>query len=593
MKLPSLSFLAQAFAEVCVRFPAAMLSAVAGTLSAMAAIYFGSDSDGFAKLWLTALLGLSLCTGLAVLAEAGGWSRWRTWGIQAAGLAYLTGYYFLLDMDAPGFDQVDAPRHLGLLAVAHLLVAVAPYLNSRSVADFWEYNKQLFANFVVGGAYTLILFGGLALALLAVNELFDLHISGKMYGYLFVLLAGVFQTTFFLHHFPRRFDFDEGERGYNFVFKNLCQYILIPITGLYFLILYAYSIKIAASWELPQGWVSSLVLGFSVAGIFTYLINYLLPEQTESKAVHAYRKWFWWVLLPMVGLLFVGIGRRIVDYGITPERYLVAHAGVWLLVMCAYFLWSKTDNIKFVPISLGLFVLVAVVGPFSAFNVSQRNQTAILHDLLEKNKRFANGALQPGGDAVPADEAERIHSCLIFLSEQNALSRIEGWFPVPLQMVTKDTTKHGQHERATNIARWLNAVPINMALSQPKPIHIVSPKQSENGDISGFRTFYEFEFHDGDHIGNRLEEALVGFSDDRKFLFVYEGETVADSFSLEPTMRVWLDGAKGEDYFVIPKGGEAIELRGKKLTARLFLEHGSFDPTEMRLQDLKGILFTK
>ncbi|MFN0016370.1 MAG: DUF4153 domain-containing protein [Saprospiraceae bacterium] len=596
MKLPSLSILVQAFAGACVRFPAAMLCAIVGALSAMAAVQFETNNDHYAELWVTAMLGLALCTGLTALAEANGWSRWKNWGIQLAGLAYLAAYYFVLDINAPEMQWVFLPRHLGLMAVAHLLVAVAPYLNSRSVADFWEYNKQLFANFVIGGAYTLILYGGLALALQAVNQLFDLHISGKMYVHLFLLLAGVFQTTFFFHHFPQRFGFDEGERSYNIVFKNLCQYILIPIVGLYFFILYAYSIKIMVTWSLPHGWVSSLVLGFSVAGIFTYLINYLLPEHTDSKVVHAYRKWFWWVLLPMVGLLFVAIGRRIVDYGITPERYVVAHAGVWLLVMCAYFLWSKTDNIKFVPISLGLFVLVAVLGPFSAFSVSQRSQTAILQGLLEKNKRFENGVLKGGGAAVPVAEADRIHSSLLFLGQQNALDRIEGWFPVPLQTIAKDTTKYGQYNRATEIAQWLNAKPENVILSQRESVHVSSPGQGRHtGNIGGFRNYYEVQFFDAHYIKNRLDGYFTWLSDDRKTLLVYDnyGETVVDSFDMEPTMRKWLDAAKGENSLVLPEGADVLELRGKKLTARLFLKEVQFDPIELRLQNMTGILFTK
>jgi len=38
MKLPSLSFLAQAFVDACVRFPATMLCALVGTGTVMTAI---------------------------------------------------------------------------------------------------------------------------------------------------------------------------------------------------------------------------------------------------------------------------------------------------------------------------------------------------------------------------------------------------------------------------------------------------------------------------------------------------------------------------------------------------------------------------
>jgi len=544
-----------------------------------------------------AQLGLALCTGLTVFAEARGWDRWRNWGIQAAGLAVLAAYYAVFDMDAPALESVHLPRYFGLLAIAHLLVAVAPYLNRAAVADFWEYNKQLFANFVVGAVYAHILFAGLALALLAVNELFHLRIDGKMYAHLFVLLAGVFQTSFFLYHFPRRFAFEEQERSYNVVFKNLCQYILIPIVGLYFLILYAYSVKILLSWNLPHGWVSSLVLGFSVAGIFTYLINYLLPDYSDNKIVHAYRKWFWWVLLPMVGLLFVAIGRRIADYGITPERYFVAHAGVWLLAMCGYFLWSKTDNIKFIPISLALFALVSVVGPFSAFSVSERNQVSILQELLERNNRFEGGMLKKGGDAVLPEDADRVHSILVFLSRQDALRRIGPWFPVPIDSIATDTSKYGYYNRATALAEWLHAAPQGVA-SYENTFVSVYPRQrpTQSGNIAGFRTFHQIQLYGGEAATNASDTkqtAILSADGKALLLLSTDGKIVTDSLELADAMRTWTTAAGPENYYSMPDSLDVVELRGRKFNARLYVQEARFDKKELRIQSLSGLLFVK
>ncbi|MBK7936853.1 MAG: DUF4153 domain-containing protein [Lewinellaceae bacterium] len=298
-----------------------------------------------------------MLTGLVAFAESADWGEKRGWLLQAAGLIALAVYWFVLDPKSEAFEYVGIPRFMVLLLTAHLFTAVAPYLNKRSVADFWEYNRELFANIVIGGVFTMILFAGLALAILAVDQLFDLHIrSERVYPRLFVLLAGVFNTSYFLFHFPQKYEFSDADAGYNAVFKNLCKYILIPIVGLYFLILYTYGGKIIATWSLPRGWVSSLVLGFSVAGIFTYLLNFYLPEHDDSAWARAFKRWFWWIQLPLTALLFVAVARRIGDYGVTEMRFLVAHLGVWLALTCLYFLFSKHDNIKYIPISLGLFL---------------------------------------------------------------------------------------------------------------------------------------------------------------------------------------------------------------------------------------------
>lgn len=591
MKLPSLSFLLQALLAVIERFPATMLCAVTGVGAVMTAIE-NNGGDNSIKLWMMAQIGLALCTGLVVFAESRGWKPAFRWGLQAAGLGLLAVYYFLLDIDAPAMEKIHLPRYLGFLALAHLIAAFAPYLNQWRIADFWEYNKQLFANFVIGGVYTLILFSGLSLAVLAVNELFDLHIDEKIYAHLFALLAGVFNTAFFLFHLPRNFAFDERGAAYNTVFKNLCQYILIPIVGLYFLILYAYSIKILVTWTLPKGWVSSLVLGFSVAGIFTYLINYRLIEYTDSKTVHAYRRWFWWVLLPMIGLLFVAISRRIADYGITEERYFIAHAGLWLLAVCLYFLWSKSDNIKFIPISLGIFVLVAVLGPLSAFEVSQRSQSSILHRLLAESGRFDGDKLKQSKAPVPDSTAGRIQSCLAFLEDRDALSRIESWFPEPLQSIAPGPSAAHYHRRTDTIAAWLG---VGNGAAHGKQPMILSVRPASDrqmhGDISGFGNFYRIELYQ--HSMRRDKKTQVFLSDSGKALILMDAanKTVADSFDLAPQMRQW--AALGSIEYILPDSAQAIDLPGKKTAARLFVYNFRFDRTEMKMQSLSGMLFLK
>ena len=594
MKLPSLSFLAQAFIAACVRFPATMFCAFTGVAAVMILIENrgGGDGDPLVKVWMMAQIGLALCTAFTVLAESRGWNRLRNWGLQALALALLIAYYFVFDLKAQGLERIHLPRYVALLAVAHLAVAFAPYLNRWPVADFWEFNKRLFANFIVGAVYSAILFSGLALAILAINELFNLGIDEKIYAHLFVLLAGIFNTAFFLYHFPAAFEFDEQEKAYNVVFKNLCQYILIPIVGLYFLILYAYSVKILLTWTLPKGWVASLVLGFSVAGIFTYLINYMLPNQTDSKTVHAYRRWFWWVLLPMVGLLFVAIARRIADYGITEERFFVAHAGVWLLVVCGYFLWSKSDNIKFIPISLSAFVLIAVLGPFSAFEVARRNQVAILHRLLTENDRFEGGKLKQGGAPVPQEVASRIFSCLVFLEQRGDLSELDSWFPVPLEQIAPGQEEKYSTARTDSIAHWLQINDGVFGLKHNRFVAVYPSNSKQfSGDISGFRRFFRLELYELGRRKDSKSRVFLSEKGDAIILMSADDKTVADSFSLVPSMRQW--AVAPEAYYDLQDSVRVINLRGKNSVARLFVQEARLDATELKMQNLNGVLFLK
>nr|MCU0348386.1 hypothetical protein [Saprospiraceae bacterium] len=178
MKLPSIPFLADAFLAVLRRFPFVMLAAAVGTVALMCLLEDGTTQGekAYSKLVMACSLGLALTLCAKLVAE-----KWRLSpalgllpSVAAIGLCVL--YYFSLDWSE--FDNARTPiRFIGLNLAAHLGVAFIPYLGAASVEDFWEYNKRLFGNFVVGAFYSLIIFTGLSIAILAVNELCNLSID--------------------------------------------------------------------------------------------------------------------------------------------------------------------------------------------------------------------------------------------------------------------------------------------------------------------------------------------------------------------------------------------------------------------------------
>lgn len=592
MRLPSPGFLFAAFWQVCLRFPGAMIATVLGTVACFSladtSLTDGSE-DFYTRNWMVFQLGLPYLTALVIYSESRSWSKPRQIILQVLGFISLIGCWFWLDMEAPDFDQKVIPQYLALLLIGHLAVAVAPYLNKRPVRDFWEYNREVFANLIVGFAFTLILYSGLALAILAIDNLFGTNISGLVYAKLFILLVGIFNTSYFLFHFPTRYSFEEAEGyAYNLLFRNLCKYILIPIVILYFVILYAYSAKIGMEWSLPKGWVSSLVLGFSVAGIFTYLLNFYLPEEDESLLVKGFKRWFWWVLLPLAGLLLLAIGKRIGDYGVTEERFLVAQLGVWLAVVCLYFLLSKNDNIKFIPISLALFALFWAFGPFNAFSVSQRSQTRILTEILERNGRFENGKMKPGKNPLTDPERDQAGSAILYLKDRNAMSDL---LPQPPDSAWLEYE---------GLMKWLG-------LNIPTETTITSLSISNLEDyftlnVKGFDLAYQLELQSGQEKAPREFGHIFQLSKDGKMLEwrqMKDGKNILlELYSLEPAILKWLEKQdKGEvtTFVRLPVQERTVQLSGRKASIRLIPENLEIelDGTEKRLKYCHGWLLFK
>ncbi len=595
MKLPSPGFLLDAFWQACRRFPGTMLCAIAGVVTVLEYINpnGGAEERYLERLWMPFQLGLPLMTGLVAFAESKGWDEKRGWGLQGLGLVTLALCWYFFNPTAPAFEEVAMPQYVTLLVVAHLFVAVAPYLNVRSVRDFWEYNRELFANIIIGGVFTLILFAGLSLAILAVNELFNLNLDSRIYGRLFVLLAGIFNTAYFLFHFPKNYEFEQADAGYNVVFKNLCKFILIPIVGLYFFILYAYGGKILATWSLPRGWVSSLVLGFSVAGIFTYLLNYYLSEHDDSAHVRGYKKWFWWVVLPLTVLLFVAIGKRISDYGVTEERFLVAHLGVWLAATCLYFLFSKHDNIKFIPISLALFGLAFAFGPLNAFKVSERSQVGILKNLLEKNGRWKEGRLMQGTSEIPKEEAGQIISALEYLDRRDALSRM-AWLPMPVDSFPRNLSTYND---ATRVAEWAGIKWNGQDLNANYLVVNAVNSPNSGYDVRGFSTFYQVSLNE--HSSGKPKKGyFFNLSSNNKQLEWLEAKdniiTVVESFDLRPEMEKWI--ARTQDSYLELRPDEVFfNLTGKRGALRIFVNDARVEKKEngVEMKYLNGHLFLK
>ena len=594
MKIPTPGFLFSAFIQVCRRFPGTILCTVLGTVACFALIDGSSPSDSeefFARNWIVCQLGLPFLTALVVYSESKDWDKKWGWLLQAIGVATLLGSWFWLDTKAPDFEWRILPQYFALLIVMHLAVAVGPFLNARPVRDFWEYNRQLFANLVVGAAFTLILYAGLALAVLAVDNLFGFNVQERIYAKLFVLLSGIFNTAYFLFHFPEKSlgglpaialaeagsspasaeagslpasaeagsppASASGTEGYTWVFRNLCKYILIPIVLLYFVILYAYGAKIAIQWSLPKGWVSSLVIGFSVAGIFTYLLNFYLSEEDDSLLVSGFKRWFWWVVLPLTGLLFIAIGTRIRDYGVTEERFLVALLGGWLATACLYFLFSRNDNLKFIPISLALFALAWAFGPLSAFAVSQRSQKGILIEILERNGRFENGKMKPGTASLTEPEREQLSSAIAYLEHRNALSDL---LPQP---VDSAWFEYG------GLLHWLKIESAGSSQTNSLSIGVEDP--SEPISIRGFDMAYPVSFYRERYQDNAISGVYFRLSEDGKRIEWWQPKDgksqLTESFNIEPALQKWSEQKiKGEAsaYFSLPIRERSFTFTGRR-----------------------------
>lgn len=445
MKFPSIDTLISRSIATFRRFPFVLFIAIIGSFAAMLLIEsdWSDETYYLENLFHTALLGLSLMLSLTLFSEQRNIQGQKKLLINIGGLLLLVGYFFYLP--AGELTEKHVIRAILLGIGFHLLVAFAPFIRKGHLNGFWHYNKYLFMQILTAVLYSGVLYSGLALAILAVDQLFNADISGEIYGHLFIFLAGIFNTWFFLSNVPADYKALDEDDDYPRGLKIFTQYVLIPLVTIYLVILYVYSLKILFLWELPEGWVSYLVLGFSIAGIFSLLLVYPILDSAENKWVRIYGKWFYWALFPLILLLFVAIGVRIADYGITENRYFVLVLALWLLGISIYMLATQQRNIKIIPVSLFIIAILSSFGPWSAFFISKQSQLMRLENYLEKHEMLKNGFVQPKNQDIPTEDEQEMAAITDYLVNKHGYQSLQSIFAQDLDSLLGDTSRY-QHE---------------------------------------------------------------------------------------------------------------------------------------------------
>ena len=343
------------------------------------------------KLVIVSGLGISLMFALKILSQRMQKGIW----VEIAGILFLIGFYFILPKKEDSFTEFYFYLLVPVYVMSHLLVSFAAFAKREySERHFWQYNKSLFVNFFLTLVFTGVLTGGVLLAYLAVDNLFNVGFDDDLYGRIFVSLLIFGSTVIFLLFNETGLDFLEKEDNYPVVLKFFTQYVLIPLLFIYAVILYFYSGKILLNWELPRGWVSYLVLAYSLIGILALLLVHPLKEIHAKSWVKMFSKVFYFTLIPLVILLFTAIFTRVLQYGYTEPRYYVLLLAVWLSSVVLYFIFRKNPTIKFIPISLFCFGLFALIFPyFNAFSVTKNSQKNELEKILTDNNLLVNGKI--------------------------------------------------------------------------------------------------------------------------------------------------------------------------------------------------------
>ncbi|MCP2026879.1 hypothetical protein L1276_002023 [Flavobacterium sp. HSC-32F16] len=427
-RLPSLQNVLNATQKTILRFPLETITAICGTIFAI--LNIRQDYSSYENFYLKGVMSCSLCLVWFVSASLFFAVKQKNRIIR-----FIVSLVFCLPLIALVFNfgekisDAESQQFFVLNLALHLLVSFAGFIpRAYNQEEFWEFNKQLFLRILTSGLYSIVLYTGLALAILAVDQLFKVEFESKIYGYLFFLIAGIFNTIFFLSgvpdtnnkEFPLHLNYPKG-------LKNFTQFVLLPLITIYLAILICYETKILITLSLPVGWVSYLVLAFAIVGILSFLLVHPIADESGNLWMRTFNRWFYFLLIPLLVLLFWAILYRINLYGFTHERYYVLLLSIWLAVVVAYFLISKHPKIKFIPVSMCLAGLFSIIGPQSADSVSKYSQLSRFEDYLQKAE----------GKKLTFEQEKELSSVVYFLDRNYTFEIMVPYAPKKLEPLYK------------------------------------------------------------------------------------------------------------------------------------------------------------
>lgn len=332
------------------------------------------------------------------------------------GAIVLILYYKFLLKD---LNMVSTIRYIGVSIFLYLAFSYIPWIKRKE--DYEFYIIKVFSSFFLTAIYSFVLLMGVFAIFFTIDQLFNANISGKTYYYTFLIVGGIFAPSMFLAKIPET-NADFSEYNYPKSLKVLLLYIVIPLISIYTTILYIYFGKIIITKNWPQGIVSHLVLWYSTVSVA--VVFFISPILKENKWANRFKFWFPKLIIPILIMMFISMGIRINEYGITENRYFALVLGLWVLGIMLYFIFSKKQKNIIIPIVLSIIALNSAFGPLSSFNVSKRSQNNRLKSILTRNNMLVDNKVEAASN-ISIEDKEEISMILNYFNTSHSLENVK------------------------------------------------------------------------------------------------------------------------------------------------------------------------
>jgi len=262
----------------------------------------------------------------------------------------------------------------------------APYLQKKVFHPeiYYNYLYSTLSAFILAFIVGILIFILWMIAIGTIDTLL-FNIWWDIFEYWIILSCALMAPIFGLSYLPEHTSVTKKIAPLNNFARFIIKYALFPAVCIYFIILYSYSVKLGVTFgDWPKWEISWLIIGFSILGYMTYILSYIYEK--ENSFIALFRKYFPYLVLPQIIILFYSIYLRIAQYDLTMNRYFIVIFGLCLTGLSLYFIVSNAERLIAFPVAFILSSLIISIWPWSIYQLPAQSQlTSLKSELVEAN----------------------------------------------------------------------------------------------------------------------------------------------------------------------------------------------------------------
>ncbi|MGI6752850.1 MAG: DUF4153 domain-containing protein [Eubacteriales bacterium] len=406
--------------EAIMRFWAVfLLLIVAATLTA---ISIETPDDDLQKHILAAFFGAFAFLVAQVLCERFGETRLQRCLFLVAG-ALVTVAYYIWILNVGNINDMVWVKTFTLFFALFAAFVWVPSIRGES--DFNATFLSVFKAFFVSLFFSGIIYGGLMLITLAVDQLL-FEVDSNVYGHISNIIWVLWAPMLMLSLIPVFAGKNKNPgkiakgTGYPKFLEVLLSYVLVPLASVYTLVLVIYMLKTIVLGTWTDNLLEPLLLSYLIGVILIYI----LVRRLSNAFTRFYVAVFPALMAAIALFQLVASYIKAADTGIEASRYYVMLFSLYSIICgVLLFIFPKKKNGYLASLAI-IFALVCVTPYFGAFDTSIRNQTRLVEKTLIKNDMLKDGVLVPG-DNLPDEDKQKIYNSVMYLQHVGRLDRLE------------------------------------------------------------------------------------------------------------------------------------------------------------------------